>query len=481
MMWQSASTTWWESKLARRLDFVAVIAAMVIVVRVALEEDLSWLTWVLAGAAAVLVTVTRWPYGALFVVMGMSAMPRFFVEVFGWKARPEHFAAVIVSVAICVWLLRNKRRMRLEKVDYWVLAYVAVNYISSAFSSAVPSATLRWALMNNLAVLPYFLVRLLVRDLETLRKAFRILLAVGLAESVYGILCYALHLTFGTNFGMGIGQYLVDVAAPYGSLYEPNLFGAYTAFYAVLFLALYVFEEKHRFGSLICFVIASLATALSLSRAALVALVVAIAWVFWYARHRKTGDRNNLAFLLPVSALILITSVSFIGGVLQKRFTSLVDLGLEEETAVTRYVVIVEAMRDIPNHLLLGNGTASLQLSFEWGNYIPEWESERAWVANVIVRIFHDTGLLGLAVFLAFIVSLLSKSRRSLRGWNTRFPLLIGLSAGILLYGISFQFTDGTTLAFCWVQLGLFVSASNLMNGSRDTSNGNDHVAHREG
>src|SRR5229473_4594532 len=92
-------TAWWESKLARRLHFVAGIVVTVLLCRVSLEEDLSWIPWAIAGAAAVVLALVRWPYGALLVLIGMSAMPVFFVEVFGWKARPEHFAAGIVSLA----------------------------------------------------------------------------------------------------------------------------------------------------------------------------------------------------------------------------------------------------------------------------------------------------------------------------------------------------------------------------------------------
>jgi len=444
---------------------VAVVAAILVVCRLALEEDVSWVAWALAVVAVALLTLTRWPYGALFVLIGMSAMPRFFVQLFGWKARPEHFAVAIISVAVGVWLLRHKREMRLEKLDYWVLAYVTINYASSAFGSSAPSSTLRWALLNNLAVLPYFLIRLLVRDLATLEKTFRILLGVGIAESAYGILCYASHHAFGTTTGMEIGQYLVDVAAPYGSLYEPNLFGAYTACCAVLFLALYLGQAQHRVGYLICLVVASLAAVLSFSRGAFLALVVAAGWVFWHARHRRNARRSTLAMLLPAFAVILIIAASVMGGVLQERIGNLFQQGLAEETTITRFLSIQESLQDVPNHLLLGSGTASLQLSFDWGKYVPGWADDAAWVGNVGVRILHDTGLLGLTAFLGFLVSLWLKIRRRLRGWSSQVPMLVGLSAGALLYGISFQLTDGTILAFCWVHLGLLVSAAILMNG----------------
>src|SRR4029077_17945552 len=274
-MSETALTAWAKSPRAHWLECLGWGAAILLFLRLASEEDLTWVGWVIAGVAIVLLSVTRWPYGALLVLIAMSAMPVFFVEIFGWKARPEHLPAAILAAAVTVGLALYKRRVQLNKLDYWILAYVAINFISSAFGSPAPAATLRWALQNSLAVLPYFLIRFLVTDLETLGKAFRILLGVGVAESVYGIFCYASHDVFGSTIGMSIGQYLSDVAAPYGSMYEPNLFGAYSGCCAVLLLALYVAGGQNRTGHLACFLIAALASVLSFSRAALFALVIA--------------------------------------------------------------------------------------------------------------------------------------------------------------------------------------------------------------
>jgi hypothetical protein len=54
--------------------------------------------------------------------------------------------------------------------------------------------------------------------------------------------------------------------------------------------------------------------------------------------------------------------------------------------------------------------------------------------------------------------------------------MLVGLSAGGLLYGISFQSTDGTILAFCWIHLGLLASAAVLVNSAVEHSNTIHHV-----
>lgn len=454
-----------------RLEWLAGCVAFAFLCRVALDEDLAWMGWVTVGALLIFLTAIRWPYGALGVLIGMSAMPRFFVEVFGWKARPEHFAVVIVSLVVCIWLLRSKRKLRLEALDYWLLAYVAMNYVSSALGSPSPSETLRWALMNNLSVLPYFLIRLLVRDAETFRKAFRMLLAVGIAESVYGILCYLSHHAFGTNTGMEIGQYLSDVAAPYGSLVEANLFGAYTGCAAVLALAIYLIADR-RLGYLICFFAATLASVLSFSRAALAALVVAAAWVCWQARHAREVRRSRAPTLVLAVGLILLIVMPVVGGVVQERFASLFTQGrLGEESAIGRLIEAQEALQEFSEHRLFGTGTASLQLSFDWSKYLPEWSDHLGWVGNVTVRILHDTGLLGMIAFLGFLGSLGWKIRLGLRKRSRQTPMLVALSAGALLYAVSFQATDATLSAFPWVHLGFLASAAVLLTESDEHAN----------
>jgi hypothetical protein len=44
---------------------------------------------------------------------------------------------------------------------------------------------------------------------------------------------------------------------------------------------------------------------------------------------------------------------------------------------------------------------------------------------------------------------------------NSKSPdaILLGLWAGALVYTITFESTDGTILAFCWIELGLLASA----------------------
>jgi O-antigen ligase len=303
-----------------------------------------------------------------------------------------------------------------------------------------------------------------------LRYAFGVLLAVGVIESVYGIFCYASQQLFGTSFGVEIGAYLVDVPGTYGSLYEPNLFGAYTACCATLFLSLYLFKG-HDLRSLICFLITSTAAVLSFSRAALLALVITIGYVFWKNVRRKNESGNNVAVLALLSVSVLVVAVGSRGGVIRERFTNLFYEGLTEQTAISRFIVAQQALQEIPGHLLMGNGTASFNLSFDWSRYIPEWSGDGTWIGNAPLRILHDTGLFGLTAFMGFFAVVAYKVRQAWKDSKTPDVMLIGLSAGTLVYAISFESTDGTILAFSWIHLGLLASAVALFSNSTELKN----------
>jgi O-antigen ligase len=241
-----------------------------------------------------------------------------------------------------------------------------------------------------------------------------------------------------------------------------------------LFLALYVGDHR-RLGSLACFLIALLATILSYSRAALLALVITVCWVFWKARPtRSDSKRTIVSFALPV-VLILVVAVLTISGGLQERFSDLFTQGLTETTTISRFIEMQAALQDIPSHPLLGSGTASIQLSFDWASVVPEWAGNSVWVGNVTLRILHDTGLFGLATLFGFFISIWPKLRQGLRSNNSQTSMLVGLTAGALFYGISFQATDGTILAFSWVHLGFLASAAVIM-GHPDESVGRTNL-----
>lgn len=460
---QTIPLSGFNSHVVRYVDLVATVVAIFIVARLAWQEDLSWAAAFIVCVFVIALTVVRWPYGILTLLIGASAMPVFYVGVGGWNARPEHFAVFFGVVAVSVWHIAAKKRPQLNRLDYCILFFIGSNFLSSSLGSSDPGQTLKWALQNCLAVLFYFLIRVLVTDARLLDRAVKIFLTVAVVEAVYGTFCFLSHQIFDTTFGVTVGQYLNDVAAPFGTMFEPNLYGAYAASASVIFFALYLFAG-HRIRDLVCFLITAIASFLSFSRASLVALLLTGAFLFWKS-HRQTRG-NSLRKLLTVGLILLLILILFsgpLGKIVRERFDNLVSQGLTEETTISRVIVLEEAVQEIPGHLLIGRGTASFNLTFDWAKYIPAWASEKTWIGNAPLRILHDTGLVGLSSFIAFFVVAWLRVRHAVKVPSPQNCVIIALWAGLMVYAISFQSTDGTILAFTWVQLGLLASAATVL------------------
>jgi O-antigen ligase len=460
------STSIWDSRLLRRLDLFGAIVAVLVLGRLVWEEDISWLVAVAGGLLVLLLASVKWPYGAFVMLFAMSAASGFQFELFGLNAHPEHIAIGIVSIAFVIWVLLHKVNFKLDSLDYWILAYVFVTIFSSAFTSPAPASTLRWALQSFLAIVPYFFIRALVRDKTTLRNTFYILLAVGTAESLYGIASYLSYQLFGTTFGMTIGIY-GDVSAPQGTMVEPNLFGAYAAACAVGFLALLSSGERMRRLALAGFLVTSVAMFLSFSRAAFLTFVIVAGWIF--LRSKPSGNRGRVKKLVFVAVgsllVVVVLGATSVGAIVKQRFTDLASSGLvEDDTAIVRSFSIFEALQDIPKHPIVGSGASSLQLTFDMSQYIPGWDRP-IWIGNLAVRVLHDSGILGLVALTGFFISVWIKTRSGLRNQFGRSAILLGLWAGALLYCITFQATDGTILAFSWIHFGLLASAATLSPG----------------
>ncbi len=270
-------------------------------------EDLSRIGLLLAGVIGaiglVAIVHSRFPLGALGVLVASAAMPRFAGTLLGLHVRAEHVAIglVVLMVAVEVSRRRLQPRFELKTFDYFLIAYIALNFLTSAVTSPEPRMTLRWAALSALAMIPYFLMRILVRNEGTLYKALHVMLWAGLAEAVYGILTFLSHLAFGTTLGIELEQYGFT-SGTYGTQYETNLFGSYTACCAIMFLALFVLSDRpgrrwYGWG----FAITLVAAIVSLTRSVLAALPVESAPVccFYYsAPWSSTWSGNGSAQLI---------------------------------------------------------------------------------------------------------------------------------------------------------------------------------------
>ena len=448
-----------RSRFAKYLIILGEIAALGYLVA---TEDLAPSVFLLLGSVACavifLLTLSSWPLGAVGVLMVSSAMPKYKGTLLGLHVRPEHVSVAFV-MAVIAWQVyrgRVKARFALRSFDYFLIAYILLNFLTSAVTSPEPSMTIRWAAMNAIVIVPYFLLRFLVKTENVFARAFDVLLWVGAAESAYGILCFLSNHLFATEFGTEIGQYGA-IPGTYGTQYEPNLFGSYSACCAIMFLAMFLIGERSPWHGLGCLV-SVLGAAVSLARSAILAFPLVAIVVIWIAFRRGNFQLRKFLPLAAAAALLLLVISPFLLGLLRERFSTL-DLTelTQDETTAGRFIQMAFAVQNVQAHPMLGTGTASFQLLFNWEGYLGE--DAAGWVSNTPLRILNDTGFVGLTAFLLFVGYLAFAARKAIRIANARTrTILISLMAGLLLYAITFQSSEASLLAFTWVHLGLLAA-----------------------
>lgn len=394
-----------------------------------------------------------------------TAMPRFFVEISGLKARPEHIAIGLLLLLLPFWIKAGHRVRTWITADYLLALYIGMNLFSSVFTSPSPSQTLRWASQQVLVIAAYFIVRLLCSDLSGFKRVFDILLTVGVLEAIYAIAAFSSNLLFSTSFGVELDQY-GTIPGIYGTQYEANLLGSYSGACSIMLLLIYFIRPKRRYLAGICCTFA--AAAISLSRAAIVGTVLAFILAIFFAWRLQIIHRRTLRNVAVAIFAVILGLAPVLFSLYRQRLSTVdvTDVTADEDIE-GRVVTSAIALNDIALHPVFGTGTSSFQLTFDYSQIDPSVEA--GWISNTELRITHDTGVVGLLIFVAFLILLIVPGWKLLR--RELQPELLALMISGIVYCVSFQATEGTLLAFPWIHLGLIGSALSIF-GAKGTGHG---------
>jgi O-Antigen ligase len=451
----------WSSNL-KRLAVAVEAVALAWLIR---TEDLSWLAptilAVLGSVVVIAPVLIAWPSGAIFTLVAATAVPRFVWSIAGLHVRAEHLFVLAVLLAVGLKrAFREFHRSDLLISDFFLIAYVALNLFSSAFTSPEPGNTLRWAALQIVVIVPYFLLRLLVRTREMLWKTWLAVVLAGGLASLYGCIAFFSNTIFGTSFGVDTEQY-GKIPGTYGTQYEANIFGSYAAGLAIMCLAGFLMSrDRKRMWWIAGFLAGTIGLVISMSRAVLLSFPVAVLATFWMTAKAQHLDTKRIARVVLWATASLLLASPFLISMLQERFENLTTPSalLEDETTLERLIQTKVALDNIHDHPVFGTGTASFQLFFHWQDYLPGMEVE-GWLGNTPLRIVNDTGVVGLAAFLGFIGSLAWRFRKLAHFSDHRTrTVLVALACGVVLYAITFQSTEATMLAFTWIHLGLLAT-----------------------
>lgn len=423
-------------------------------------------TALLALAGLGLTAMLRWwPTSGLVLLVVASHFTRFRAELGPVSVRPEHVAVLVVLGVLFLQVLVQRRPVLLDVPVLFALAWFAVNVIATLVNAPDPADSLRHIFRLGLMVLTYLTIINLVRTPRQWWTLFWVFLGLALVQDSYGIIARLVY-PLGINIGVQVTNVL-PTPVPYGTLEEGNMFGSQSAVWMVAFLALLLAHPKEprrrRFVLALAVCITALATLLSLSRGAWVALAVGLALLFVWnepSRQRRYSRAGLLMLGTPLVLIVLFALFQVLPATppLMARMRSL-TAALSDQTFGNRMADMAQAVSDWAEHPLLGWGPGT---SFQL--YDQRWGTD-AWIANQTARTLQETGIAGLIMFWGFLGSVLWIAARAIpkvTAWSGR-AALVGLAIGLITLQIAFQSTDGTWLSYMWIHCALLASGARLL------------------
>lgn len=418
--------------------------------------------FVFGAVAGGLFLLGFWPQSGVAALVITALFTRYRFDVGPVSIRPEQVAAVVVGlIGLSQWLVW-RGRLRLPAPVWLALAWWGCNLVAAVFFSPALAPVLQNAVRVGAGVVTFVLMVNLIPDRRRWWQALGLFLATGVAEAAFGIVARALY-PFGINLGVQVSWNFTE-PIPYGTFQEGNLFGSHTATWAITLLALWpVLPRRRRPLALGALLVLAVALYLSLSRAAWLTFAVGAALV-WALARPTAWHRLNRLLLGILAAPFGVVMVLGIAPLLPAswpfvdRLQSFLRLG-EDPTFSARLSDWALAWDDWLQQPLWGWGPGSF---YELHGLL---RANPAWISNLTLRLLQETGVVGLAVFAAFVLTLLVPALKvaEQRAASAEAAALRGLViAYAVLLGLAYQSTDGIWLTAGWVHAGLIAAGTRV-------------------
>lgn len=174
---------------------------------------------------------------------------------------------------------------------------------------------------------------------------------------------------------------------------------------------------------------------LSGSRGGMAAYALQIAIFFWFLFRERT--RNGVALVLGAFLLVALVSVAWIGGSeVTDRISSVASSNKQAEIGSDiRFAIDRDSLHMFAKHPVLGSGL---------GTFADVYPQFRSFYTNQLVNRAHDdylelltdTGLLGFAIGIWFLVATLRPAVRKARNWSGDVNGAVALAALLGISGI---------------------------------------------
>ncbi len=400
---------------------------------------------------------------------------------FGARIRIIQIIEIVALICLIVRVTMSVSKLKKTPIDAPLCGYILINFAAIINAPSIIRSLKIAVLLLSLALLYYIIVNL-IDSKELFKKAFNLLLYIGLAEIIYGLYqVVAGMFNYYLGIGLPVGHRGIMHAGfinspwgrPYGTFVEPDWYGAISMFFSLLFISLYFsrLREKKKFY-LFGMVISILGMFLSFVRASWIGFLGGI-FVLLLLKHKVKLSRINVInfskFLLclVVSFLILIILIPATIDIFGTRvaLTGVAGVGATN----VRFVQMRHSINLFLNSPILGNGPGCFSVLGIWGHNEEYYNQlvreglisiESRYDPSIVTTVLADTGILGAFFFIILLFSFFKYNLLTIPKIGGFYQVVsFSLLGGIVGLFISYIFTQGFWLPLTWVFLGFNISA----------------------
>ncbi|MDB4900038.1 MAG: hypothetical protein JWN53_1846 [Gemmatimonadetes bacterium] len=437
------------------------------------------LALVLAPVAAA--GAIRWRRALVMALPFLCTLNGIPLTVAGSSFHLDQLAAVALLVPLGAGIASGSRRLRMDGAAWLLSAILLLNVVVSAINSpAREYSLLQCANLATVWVIYLILLNFLDSDEEMALFFHRCLWAGALACTI-AIAAYLLALV-----GMPVGGAEVSRSAvvsftnaygAYGTMVEPNIFGSFSGALFLVALTLLVLPNRwsaqadHPMLLRWLAAIAAAGTVLSFTRSAWIGVLCGIALLAALGAY-TLGLRVRLsAIVVPLLVglaivLALLVMPGDAGTLFRYKVANL--LNPASPTVAVRVINYTMALEQTLRHPVIGWGTFTFAPLAAEGADFRQFEGWRnLWIGNYLLLALHDTGLVGVALWVALLWTVLSRGARTIVALRPTHPYAAGralaLTVAVASLLVPFLATSGFSLGFPWLLMGLLGAHRRLL------------------
>jgi putative inorganic carbon (HCO3(-)) transporter len=417
---------------------------------------------VLAGGL-VTALLRRYALLALFCLVPLNGIT---LPVGHTNVRTDQALGVLMIVGLGLSAAFYRRRLYVDTPLVLIVVLLGLNALATVFVSPAPGYSAMQVLNLTATWAIYAVIVNCVDTVDGADRLTRLFLMLFAAAAVVGIFAFAAGIAgFRTGMANVEGGPLDGGQAygAFGTAVEPNIFGSMCQSAFVVAAAMLLLGVRRRVLLWAIVVTTGLGLLLSFTRGAWLGAICGLLATALLAP--VVGRRISLAPLaLPTIAgalglAWLWTDDGPAGLFFRYKVENLINP--QSETASYRLVSYGLAWEQVLQKPVFGWGTFTFAPLLAQGSDVKELGVEHAiWISNYVLLILHDTGIVGLVVFVLLVAAVLRLGLRAARALigvdrTESAATVVALVASVIGLLISFLATSGFTFTYPWVVIGL--------------------------